>query len=246
MYRIKVAEKSKNSKGQRPMKGFISTTVLLASFLTVMVNRGQAAIINGSFEQGPTISGDAQFVGAGSTVITGWTVTGHSVEVLGPPWLASDGQRAIDLSGYYAGGIQQSFSTVAGVTYWVTFDLSGNPAGGAQFKTVRVTIDSFQQDYSVDTANQTISTLIWHPIGFSFVASGTSATLSFTSLEGDCYGPLLDDVAVWPVPEPSSSLFAVATLVVFTAMHCCRRLVTWWPTRTGRNYSSPPFAAKAG
>jgi choice-of-anchor C domain-containing protein len=216
------------------MKGYISTTVLLAAFLTFMVNRGQAAIINGSFEQGPTIYGDSKLLSNGSTEITGWTVTGNSIDLLGPVWQASDGQRSLDLSGNYPGGIQQSFSTVPGVTYWVSFDLSGNPEGGPQFKTVRVTIGSFQQVYSVDSANQTRSSLVWHPISFWFVASSSSATLSFTSLNSGAYGPLLDDVAVWPVPEPSSSLFAVATLIVFTAMHCCRGLVTWRPRGTGR------------
>lgn len=111
----------------------------------------------------------------------------------------SDGIRAVDLDGAFStGGIQQTFATVLGQTYDVTFDLYGNSDGGPQIKQVRVSVDSFLQDYSFDTQGQTRSTLIWQPTAFSFVASGSSATLSFASLSpsGNSWGGFIDNVSV--------------------------------------------------
>jgi hypothetical protein len=78
--------------------------------------------------------------------------------------------------------------------------LSGNPQGGPLVKQVRVAVDAFSQDYSHDSSGQSISALIWQPIRFSFVASSTTATLSFTSLSStpNSYGALMDNVRVVP------------------------------------------------
>ncbi|MCX8154864.1 MAG: choice-of-anchor C family protein [Verrucomicrobiae bacterium] len=192
------------------------------SLVGAAVPFGWGAIINGSFELGPPIVGDAVFVGGGSTDINGWIVTGHSVEVLGPPWDAFDGNRCLDLSGYDAGGVQQTFSTIPGMTYAVTFNLAGNPEGPPQYKQVRVSVDSFQHDYEVNSAGQTRYNLDWIPISFQFVASGSSATLWFKSQQNDAYGPLLDNVAVLPVPEPDGELLLATSLCLLAAVYSVR------------------------
>ena len=110
------------------------------------------------------------------------------------------------------------------MTYEVSFDLSGNPEGGPAYKTVRVSVGSFTHDYTVDSSGQTRSTLIWHPVSFSFVASGTSATLSFTSLNSGAYGPLLDHVMVSPVPEPAGYLLGTALVGAIAVLHFSRRV----------------------
>ena len=53
---------------------------------------------NGSFETGPTPGGYVT-LSAGDTQITGWTVTGDSVDYIGSYWPAADGSRSLDLSG---------------------------------------------------------------------------------------------------------------------------------------------------
>jgi len=176
---------------------------------------GYATLItNGSFETGPSIPSGSSFrtLSGGSTAITGWTVTGNTIDYFGPSWSVSDGIRAVDLDGAFStGGIQQTFATDLGQTYDVAFDLSGNPEGGPQIKQLRVSVDSFLQDFAFDTQGQTRSTLIWQPTAFSFVASGSSATLSFASLSpsGNSFGGFIDNVSVvasTPIPEPSTML----------------------------------------
>ena len=80
---------------------------------------------NGSFETGPTPGGYVT-LSAGDTQITGWTVTGDSVDYIGSYWPAADGSRSLDLSGNAGGGVAQAFDTVAGRTYRVyTFTATG-------------------------------------------------------------------------------------------------------------------------
>ena len=194
-------------------------------------------ITNGSFESGPAIPGGQSYLtlSGGSTAITGWTVTGTTVDYIGPGWNVSNGIRAVDLDGAFStGGIQQTFATIAGDTYVVSFDLSGNPgapgqAAGPVVKDVQVSVDAFLQDYQFDTTGLTMSTLTWAPTSFSFTASGTSATLSFLSQSpaGNSWGALIDNVSVVaalnPIPEPASlGLFGLG----LTAIYFSRRRKT--------------------
>jgi choice-of-anchor C domain-containing protein len=137
--------------------------------------------------------------------------------------VASDSVHAVDLNGRdsIGSGIEQTFATLIGEIYSVSFDLSGNPEGLPQVKQVRVAVDGVSQDYSHDSLGQATSALIWESLGFSFIASGTSATLSFTSLtpQPNSYGALIDNVSVIDtgsassVPEPSTLLLLGSGLV---------------------------------
>jgi choice-of-anchor C domain-containing protein len=181
---------------------------LLLAFVLPASGDTPSVVVNGSFEQGPPPF-DFQDIDIppGSTAITGWLVTGGGIDLLEDPWDVSDGIRAIDLDGTDAlsGGIEQTFATVVGQSYVVTFDLSGNPGGPPQVKTVRVAVDGFTQDYAFDSSGQSIQGLTWQPITFSFIATGTTATLSFTSLTpfANSYGALIDNVRVSALPGTS-------------------------------------------
>jgi choice-of-anchor C domain-containing protein len=189
---------------------------MIRSALVVVVVLGVAGpvwggpiVFNGSFELGPPpFSVHDIDIPTGSTAITGWLVTGSGVDLLEEPWDVSAGIRAIDLDGRSPGGIQQTFATEAGQTYNVSFGLSGNPEGGPIQKLARVTVGDFTGDYLFDTAGQTIDSLLWQTVMFSFTAPETAATLSFLSLSsaGNSYGALIDGVSVTPVPEPSTWL----------------------------------------
>jgi choice-of-anchor C domain-containing protein len=154
-------------------------------------------LLNGSFEEGPALPVYDLVIEAGSSDIAGWTVTRGEIKYLGGPWDVSDGARAIDLDGNAPGEISQTFATSKNQTYVVWFDLSGNPEG-AVVKHVRATVDGFTADYSFNTSGQTKYALTWQPISFTFVASGTSATLSFMSLSsaGSAHGALIDNVSI--------------------------------------------------
>ena len=157
-----------------------------------------AFLLNGSFEEGPAIQTFDVRLKPGSKDLVAWSVSGGGIDYLGQPWDVADGTRAVDLDGDGPGTISQTFATAQNQTYVVWFDLAGNPAGGPVVKHVRVTSEGYTADYSFNTSGQSIYSLAWQPLSFSFVATGTSATLSFTSLSdaGSTYGALIDSVRV--------------------------------------------------
>lgn len=180
----------------------------------LIVTPVQAAnlIQNGSFETA-TIDPGASFIGlyAGSTAITGWTVSQGTIDYKGTYWQASEGSRSLDLSGGNAGGIQQTFNTTDGETYRVTFDLAGNPGGNPTIKEMRVSGGGSSADFSFDITGNSFSNMGWVSKSWDFTATGTTTTLSFLNLVDTAFGPVLDNVSVIAlsspsIPEPSSML----------------------------------------
>jgi choice-of-anchor C domain-containing protein len=195
----------------------------VAALLGTAASANAATIINGSFE----LSGDANAatqsfleLSAGSTAITGWTIGGLGVDLVGSNyWNASDGIQSVDLSRRGAGSISQTFATVAGNDYLVTFDLSGNPYGGVDDKISVLTFsgnEPVNQLYSVTAVNSPTN-MLWETYGFNFVATGATSTLTFASGENSRFGPALDNVAIADmggspsaVPEPSTWIMFIA------------------------------------
>ena len=82
-------------------------------------------ITNGSFEIGPDPDPYLP-LDPGSTAITGWTITRDQIDYVAY-WVDADGERSLDLNGSLGvGGIAQTFSTIAGQQYLVSFALAGN------------------------------------------------------------------------------------------------------------------------
>jgi choice-of-anchor C domain-containing protein len=170
------------------MRVVICPIALLLAISFPQRARADSILINGSFELGPPpFSNQDIDIPSASTAITGWLVTGNGIDLLGYPWDVSDGIRAIDLDGRSPGGIEQTFATDVGQTYVVSFDLSGNPGNGQPgtglpiIKQLLVSVDDFAQQYAFDSSGLTIEALTWQTIMFSFIASDTTATLSFTA-----------------------------------------------------------------
>ena len=154
-------------------------------------------IWNGSFETGPNPGGGFLTYDNGSTAINDWTVTDDSIDYIsGSFWDAADGQRSIDLSGNDAGGVSQSFSTVVGALYAVTFQLAANTAGGDTVKDVTVSAGGSSQNFTFDSTGHGFTSMGWEENSFSFTATDTTSTLVITSLDSNATGPALDDVRV--------------------------------------------------
>lgn len=154
-------------------------------------------VSNGSLEAGST----GLLVG-GSTAITDWTVTGHSVDY-GSFWEAADGTRSIDMNGDAPGGIEQTIDTVAGGTYQVTFGLAGNRHDAPDEKLMHVEVDGTSAGaFSFTTTGGGGAAMGWSSQSFTFTADDASTLLSFISDEtagqpGDVRdGPALDDIVV--------------------------------------------------
>lgn len=195
---------------------------------------------NGSFEQGGSPCNTFNLP-AGSTVITGWTVSVGNIDWLGSPpscgWQPSNGSNSLDLVGSGAGGvggIQQTFDTVPGATYQVSFDLAGNYAAAPVVKPLAVTINGVTTNFTFDTTGKGLNNMGWTTHTLAFVASGATSTINFVSDISAAPGTLnnagaaLDNVqigppgaGVSPVPLDQAHLLAMlaialAAIVVYT------------------------------
>ena len=166
---------------------------------------GASLIVNGSFERidMETWPGGFWTPNGGSSAIPGWIVTGVSVDyVVAPYWQASDGIASLDLNGTtlvggsYLGGVSQTFATIAGQQYVVRFDLAGNP--DAREQSLVVTAPGTTQHFAVNTAGKTLAAMGYTAQQFTFTATGSTSTLSFSSADGlgDFQGPVIDNVVV--------------------------------------------------
>ena len=162
---------------------------------------------NGSFEIG-TDPGAYATLNPVDTNITDWTINSGSVDYIGTYWQALNGERSIDLNGLAEGSISQTFPTVIGATYDVTFDLSGNPDSRSDvydllysppLKDMSVSATgASSQDFTFDTSvmGNSLSNMLWENHKYSFVATATSTTLTFASTIPGAFGPALDNVLI--------------------------------------------------
>ncbi|MEZ5291163.1 MAG: choice-of-anchor C family protein [Vicinamibacterales bacterium] len=187
----------------------------------------QNLFVNGSFEQGPPIPSGSSYttVGAGSAALPGWTVTGATVDYIGPSWTMAEGIRGIDLDGAFStGGIQQTVATVPGRTYLASFSLAGNSDGAPVLKQARFTVDALVVDLTFDTQGHGRLDPGWVRKSYAFVASGPSVTVGFTSLSpaGNSWGALIDDVRLElqsPLPQPPTDLHVESLDGNFVTLH---------------------------
>jgi choice-of-anchor C domain-containing protein len=161
---------------------------------------GAAGFHNGSFESA-TVNPDGSFVTlpVGNTEITGWTVVLGDIDYIGTFWQASNGTRSLDLVGDQGqGGIAQTFSTVPGAVYKVSFDLAGNPGGPPTIKPLTVSVAGVTNNYTFDITGHSNGSMGYTTHSFEFAATGTTATLQFSSNTGSdcCWGAVLDNVVV--------------------------------------------------
>ncbi len=174
-----------------------------------------ATIYNGGFE----------LPACGSAVCSvapdGWTVTKGNVELVTPLlWQVIEGNNSVDLDGVSFGGISQGVTTVAGQGYRVTFLLAGNQSGGPTVKQLRVSAAGTIDDYTFDVSGTSLANMGWVTETFDFVATSTSTTLIFESMDtsGGAWGPVIDYVRIADlgsaVPEPQALVLTGAGLLL--------------------------------
>lgn len=174
---------------------------------------------NGSFQcAGCTPNGSFVDLTAGSTALTDasgtteWAVTTGSVDWIDGYWSGpnSSNPYSIDLNGTDPGAIAQTFATTAGATYIVSFQLSGNPDGLPDTKTLDLNAlgnAPTQYSFTLNTSTTNPTTHLnmgWVPETYTFTATSDSTTLTFASDSTGAYGPVIADVAVAPTTPPES------------------------------------------
>ena len=177
----------------------LSQLIQAGAFASIAVfgsaNAASELIINGNFETFTPFSAPFVTVNAGDTSLTGWTIGGTSIDVINGNYGAILG-NSIDVLGTPGPGtLSQTFATTAGSFYSLAFDLSRNPGGSADSS---MTVDVAGNTYAY------IGTDITTHYTQSFAALTGMTTLTFNSAAAGYSGPVLDNVSVSAVPEPST------------------------------------------
>ncbi|MFC1477690.1 DUF642 domain-containing protein [candidate division KSB1 bacterium] len=204
------------------MKNVIAYSLLCLVFLCFLPNEsatsqspGSNLLVNGSFEEGVALPPSGWFTWIGdddpnvdnpnSSTIAGWTVS--EIDWMNGLWNASEGGLSLDMNGFWAGYVEQSFNTVVGNTYTVTFDMAG--ASHLPALSIRATAAGVSFDFGADPAGNSDNVRSYETKSFDFIANSTSTTLRLESLNfssawpNRAGGPALDNVSVEAVAENS-------------------------------------------
>jgi choice-of-anchor C domain-containing protein len=170
-------------------------------------------ILNGGFEDftGTFNAGHYSTVYANETSLANWTVGGATVDVVKDGYWGAISGNSIDMLGTPGPGtLSQTFNTVLGQSYLLSFDLSANMGGGDS----KALFVSFNGGAATSfTGSGTIS-----PYSLSFVGTGSPTTLLFASAATGNSGAVLDNVSVAAVPEPESYAMLLAGLGLMGAI----------------------------
>jgi hypothetical protein len=191
--------------------------------------------VNGGFEvpaQGPPFFA-AFNVGTQTPTnyITGWTVIQGNVDLTtatdyGPGINTLDPSSVLDVdligdttgSSGVKGGLSQSFATVSGQTYQLTFDYSHNPGNASPSGSyaAQVTVadgNNLANSLLSTVVSQANGTATWVAFSQDFTATSNLTLLSFIDTQGAFNaGIYLDDVSVDPVVVGTTPLPAALPL----------------------------------
>ncbi|MEM6406956.1 MAG: choice-of-anchor C family protein [Pseudomonadota bacterium] len=192
------------------MKHLISALALSAGLAT----GAQAAVVNGSFEDPGTVTGNWATYSAGSNALTGWTIDSGSIDLINAFWQHSDGNYSINLDGTSPGTISQMLTGLTvGRAYTLAFDMAANTADPNQTVGLTASVGRNFQSYSFDKTGFSRSNMGWVTYTLGFTASADSMLLSFASdSPSGFYGAALDNISVTSVPVPASGLLLLAAM----------------------------------
>ena len=166
-------------------------------------------LTNGSFEDiGTGIPegwGGLTYYAGGPVALPGWTISTGSVDLTtsasfwGP---AYDGNYSLDINGWDPGTISQSFATVMGQLYNVSFAYGRNVANAPDVATALVSAGG--TTFNVIAANDGTfgygHNMQWKTAGFSFTGNGSPTTISLSALNGGNAGVFFDKISVTTEP----------------------------------------------
>jgi hypothetical protein len=183
----------RNSAGRSAKLALIPACALALHLSTINAPAAIGAFVNGSFESD----------------FTGWTVSGNLEIFTGG---ASNGIKAVEFNGGNTtpnGTLSQTFATVAGQSYALSFDAGVQAFQSLSQMKMQVTVQGTTTLLSQSVTVSGQGTGTWYtPKSFNFVADGASATLTFqdTSSATTNIDLLLDNVVITggaPTPSPT-------------------------------------------
>jgi len=196
----------------------ISVIAVALLALTAANANAQNLVTNGSFESQIVASSSDQY-SAGDTRLTGWTIGGGGIDHISTFWQPAQGAQSIDLSALSAGFISQSFATVPGRQYAITFAMAGNPSDNPDTKSMTVAFGTTTfPTQSFSTAGRSGSDMGWDTRTLFATATTASTTLTFTSLNNQANGAALDNVSVVAVTVPEAGTFALLAPMLLGAV----------------------------
>ncbi|QNN25418.1 choice-of-anchor C family protein [Planctomycetales bacterium ZRK34] len=200
---------------------------LLSAVVVAMISSTSmaAVITNGDFELLDLNGSTSQFSTGNTTGIPGWTVVSGTVDLVGSYWPGASGDQSIDLNGTSPGALSQTFDTVAGQAYRVTFAMACNVYSAVYGDySMLVSAAGVQENFTFTrTAANTTTNVGWLYKTFDFTAAvgTTQTTLTFASLTSGNAGPAIDDVSIAEinaVPEPATfGVFGLGSMTLLAA-----------------------------
>lgn len=187
---------------------------LIASLLCVGANAN--LIVNGGFEDNKVATGNWAYFSSAN--VNGWD--GDNIEI----WnqyggvVAPEGKQHAELNAHPFDGsvfsIYQSFATVFGQAYDVSFFYSARSSVNEQFSFSVGSLNAILTDHVVGS---------WKKYTGSFVASGNLSTITFTTYNAGTLGNFLDDVVVTAKANVVESSPLVMLLIGLAGLVLVRR-----------------------
>lgn len=214
-------------------KSWLAPLILIATASSA----NASLLVNGNFEFGNLTGGVPGGFGPfltfdeGSSGLEGWTVGPGGVNL----WTDYNGtgNHVIDIIGDTVdggGSLSQSFATIVGQQYTITFDLSGadNPDltdFNNPIKEMDVTVFGSDSVSVIAQSSFVEDTSGWDgafmEISLSFVADGSVSTLEFYGFNSGWNGFYIDNVDVSAVPIPAALWMFSAALV--SLVRCAKK-----------------------
>lgn len=187
----------------------------LAASAAIATGAQAVTVINGGFELGAPVTGGTDFLTTGDvTSLPGWTVLSSGVDLTdNSVWNAASGSRSVELSGIGSGGVSQRVGGfVVGDKYRIRFSLSANPlaANGNYRTTVSATGGGAQAFTYTKTSMNSSTNMLYQTFEYIWTATRATSNFQFRSQGSSALGPVLDNVSISLVPEPSSWMMLIA------------------------------------